>query len=197
MPTATSDVQICNIALTRLGNERVLTALTQANKEGRLCALHYPLARDAVLAAHPWNFAVRRVDLALEDATPPFEYTYRYPLPSDCLKVIRTEDEAAGFSDDYRIESVASGLVLLSENSVVAIEYIARIEDVALFSPLFVDVLAQRIAAELAPAFADSQSMAQQLWQIYEAKLREARSVDAQEGTPRNQVFDTWVNARF
>jgi hypothetical protein len=87
--------------------------------------------------------------------------------------------------------------VLLSENSVVAIEYIARIEDVALFSPLFVDVLAQRVAAELAPAFADSQPMAQQLWQIYEAKLREARSVDAQEGTPRNQVFDTWVNARF
>jgi hypothetical protein len=31
MPTATSDVQICNVALTRLGNERVLTALTQAN----------------------------------------------------------------------------------------------------------------------------------------------------------------------
>jgi hypothetical protein len=197
MPTATSDVAICNIALTRLGNDRVLTALSQANKEGRLCSVHYPVARDAVLQAHPWNFAVRRVDLAVESVTPPFEYTYRYPLPSDCLKVIRTEDESAGFEDDFRVESTASGLVLLSDNSAVAIEYLARVEDVALYSPLFVDVLAQRIAAELAPAFADSASMAQQLWQIYEAKLREARSVDAQEGTPRNQIFDTWVVARF
>lgn len=199
MPTATSDVAICNLALTKLGNDRVLTALTQANKEGRLCSLHYPVARDAVLAEHPWNFAIRRVDLAVEaDVTPPFEFTYRFPLPADCLKVIRTENESAGYEDDWRIESVSGGgQVLLYNDATCAIEYIARVEDTALYSPIFVDALAQRIAAELAPAFADSASMAQQLWQLYEAKMRSAKGVDAQEGTPRNQVFDTWVNARY
>lgn len=197
MPTASSDIQICNLALTRIGNDVALESFSGTDKPARLCALHYPMARDAVLAAHPWNFAIRRVDLAAESTAPAFEYLYRFPLPSDCLKVIRTEDESAGYLDDYRIESTASGRMLLSNSSAAAIEYIARVEDVALFSPLFVDVLAQRIAAELAPAFADSASMAQQFWQIYEAKLREARSVDAQEGTPRQFIVDEWVVARI
>jgi hypothetical protein len=197
MPTVSSEVELCNLALARIGNDRQLSSLTEANKPARLCSLHYPITRDAVLAAHPWNEAIRRVDLAAEVGEPPFEYTYRFPLPSDCLKVIRTEDESAGFEDDYRIESTANGRVLLSNSDTVAIEYIARVEDVALYSPVLVDLIAQRLAAELAPAFADSASMAKNLWDIYAAKLREARSVDAQEGTPRQIVADTWINSRM
>jgi hypothetical protein len=198
MPTVTSETQLCNLALSRIGNDRQLSSLGEANKPARLCTLMYGPTRDAVLQAHPWNEAIRRVDLAAEaDVEPPFEYTYRFPLPSDCLKVIRTEDESAGFEDDYRIESTANGRVLLSNSDTVAIEYIARVEDVALYSPVLVDLIAQRLAAELAPAFADSASMAKNLWDIYAAKLREARSVDAQEGTPRQIVADTWINSRM
>lgn len=199
MPTVTSEVELCNLALARLGNDRQLTALTDANKAARLCNLMYGPTRDAVLRAHPWNFAIRRVSLAAESGweDPTEEFDYRFPLPSNFLKIIRTANESAGLDDLYRIESSADGLVLLSTEDTQAIEYIARVTDVALFDSLFVDVLAQRLAAELAPAFADSQSMAQQLWQLYQAKLNEARGVDAQEGTPRNEVVDTWLNARF
>jgi hypothetical protein len=192
MPTATSEVQICNIALTRLGLS-MISALTENTKSGRLCSLHYEPSRDAVLRAHPWNFAVKRVDLASEVDEPPFEYTYQFPLPSDFLKMVRTEDESANYVDDYRIE----GGKLLSNSDTVAIEYIARISDVALFDPLFVDLLAQRLAAELAISFTDTQSMAQGFWQVYNQKLAEARGVDAQEGTPRNIEADAWVMARF
>jgi hypothetical protein len=171
----------------------MISALTENTKSGRLCALHYEPSRDAVLRAHPWNFAVKRVDLASEDDEPPFEYTYQFPLPSDFLKMVRTEDESANYVDDYRIE----GGKLLSNSDTVAIEYIARISDVALFDPLFVDLLAQRLAAELAISFTDTQSMAQGFWQVYNQKLAEARGVDAQEGVPRNIEADAWVMARF
>jgi hypothetical protein len=199
MPTVSSEVELCNLALARIGNDRQLSSLTEANKPARLCSLHYPITRDAVLAAHPWNEAIRRVDLAAEVGEPPFEYTYRFPLPSDCLKVIRTEDESAGFEDDYRIEGVTgqAGRYLLSGNATVAIEYIARVTDVSLFGPLLADTIIQRLAAELAPAFAESLPMAEKLWQIYQAKLAEARSVDAQEGTPRDEIVDAWLNARL
>jgi hypothetical protein len=107
--------------------------------------------------------------------------------------MVRTEDESANYVDDYRIE----GGKLLSNSDTVAIEYIARISDVALFDPLFVDLLAQRLAAEVAISFTDTQSMAQAFWQVYNAKLAEARGVDAQEGVPRNIEADAWVMARF
>lgn len=196
MPTVTSDVEICNLALTMLGHGTI-SNLTENTKAGRLCNLHYAPVRDAVLRAHPWNFAIRRVDLAADaDEEPAFEYDYQFSLPSDFLKVVRTEDESAGYEDDYRIESTSDGLKLVSNEDTVAIEYIARVTDVALFDALFVDLLATRLAAQLAMAFTDTQSAAKGMWEIYDAKLREARGVDAQEGTPRNIIADEWVNAR-
>lgn len=196
MPTVTSETEIANIALTRLGHFEI-TALTENTKAGRLCNRHYVLCRDSTLRAHPWNFAIKRVDLAASVTTPPFEYTYQFPLPADFLKIIRTEDESAILTDDYRLESTSDGVCLLSNSDTVAIEYIARITDVSHFDALFVDVLAQRIAMEVCMPLTDNATLYKNVSDIYQMKLREARSVDAQEGTPRELVVDTWLNARF
>ena len=196
MPTVTSETEICNLALTRLGHFEI-TALTENTKPGRLCNRHYVLCRDSTLRAHPWNFAIKRVDLAVSATTPPFEYTYQFPLPSDFLKVIRTEDESASYIDDYRIESTGDGLSLMSNSGTVAIEYIARVSDVSMFDALFVDVLAQRLAMELCMPMTDNATLYKNVSDIYQMKLREARSVDSQEGTPRDEIFDTWLNARI
>ena len=191
----TSDVEICNIALTRLGHQQV-TALTENTKQGRLCNLHYGPTRDAVLRAHPWNFAIKRATLAQDTFTADDldEYTYRYSLPTDCLKVIRTDLDALNIVDvDYRIE----GRKIATNEGSVFIEYIAQITDVSLYDALFVDLLAQRLSAELAIAFTDTASTAEGHWKIYNAKLNEARGVDAQEGVPRDIQANTWVNARI
>lgn len=210
---ASSDVEICNIALTRIGHQTISSLATGSSspKAATLCALHYPLCRDAVLRAHPWNFAIRRATLAQSSTTPNHEYLYQHALPTDCLKVIRTEWEANGFvgtavygfpgvhgmamdSAPYRIE----GRFVLTNEGTVKIEYIARVEDVAQFDDLFVDVLAQRLAAELCMPLKESTSTTQALWQVYGQKLSEARTADAQEGTPRAVVdLSPWIAARF
>ena len=198
MPTVTSATEICNMALTRLGHNNEISsfpAVAGDGKAGRLCNLHYVPTRDAVLRAHPWNFAIKRVDLAQDDytASDNDEYTYRHSLPDDCLKVIRTDLDAANFVDvDYRIE----GRKIASNEESVFIEYIARIEDVSLYDALFVDVLAQRLAAEMAIAFTDTQTAAKGMWEVYDLKLREARGVDAQEGIPRDIQANTWLYSR-
>lgn len=192
MAAVTSETALCNLALTRLGHQQI-SSLDEASKAGRLCKLHYGPTRDAVLRAHPWNFAVKRVTLSLDVPTPNHEYTYQHSLPSDFLRIIRTDYEAAGYnSADYRIE----GLKLVADDSVVKIEYIARIEDVSQFDALFVDVLAQRLAAEVCVALTDNANMAKNTWEIYDLKLREARGVDAQEGRPRDIEAWEWLDSR-
>lgn len=216
----TSVLEVYNLAITRIGHEQ-LSSETENTKAGRLVRLHYPTIRDAILRAHTWNFAIRRASLSALSTTPVFEYLYAFALPTDpyCLKVIRTSYEADGFSSsaiygypgmvsygtipiEYRIETINhSGTpvrVLLSNESTMSIEYIARIEDVSLFDPLFVDCLAARLAAELSIPLTDNQAATKTLLEIYQMKLSEARVMDAQEGSPRDVVnTDPWLIARL
>lgn len=91
----TSETEICNLALTSIGAS-MISSLDEGTKAADLCTLHYPRCRRALLRAHPWNFAIARVTLALSSTTPNHEFGYQHALPADCLKVIRTGWEADG-----------------------------------------------------------------------------------------------------
>jgi hypothetical protein len=207
--SATSEEEICNVGLSRIGHG-IISSLTEGTKAADLCKLHYPRARDALLRAHPWNFAVKRATLGLSAIAPNHEFDYQHALPVDCLRVIRTDWEATGISNaaiygfpgimgytnanvPYRIE----GKFLLCNEDTAKIEYIAQITDTAQFDDLFTDCLAQRIAAELAMPLADNNALAKACWDLYAAKLAEAQTTDAMEGTPRD-IVDTsgWLMAR-
>jgi hypothetical protein len=188
----TSVVSICNLALVRVGHTPI-TALNEEGKGALACNANYEPCRDATLRAHPWNFAIRRVSLAQLSTTPAYEFAYEYQLPTDFLKIIRTQDEAASVWSEYRIEEGK----LRTNAGTVKIEYIAKITDPNKFDPLFVDVLATRIAAEISTWLTDTSTSTQRLWEVYDAKLREARGVDAQEGTPRDIIADEWLVARL
>ena len=192
--SVTSEPQIANVALTRLGHLQIVT-FDDGTKPSDLCRLHYPICRDALLRMHAWNFAIRRVALALSATAPNHEYSYAYALPTDCIRVIRTGLEADGFSGiDYRIE----GKFLLTDETPVNIEYVARITDVTQFDDMFVDVLAQRMAAEMAMPLTDNASLTKTAWDIYTTKLQEARTGDSQEGTPRDIIdMNGWLQARL
>lgn len=187
-----SVTDICNLALTRLGNNPI-TSLAETNKPAVLCALHYPICRDTVLAAHPWNFAIKRSLLAKESAVPTHEFTAQHTIPTDCLKVLRTGFEANGAPVEYRVE----GDKLLCNETAVYLEYVNNTVDPGRFTPLFVDAVASKLAAEIAISITGSDTKAQAMAQLYEAKLREARIMDAMEGTPRD-IVDTsgWFTAR-
>jgi hypothetical protein len=89
-----SAVQICNLGLTKIGEESI-TALTDDTKTGRLCNLHYAPTRDMVLRDHIWNFSIKRVILALSTDTPAWEYAYQHALPSDFIRALTTNQLAA------------------------------------------------------------------------------------------------------
>ena len=83
---AASEVQICNVALRKLGARRI-TALTDDTEEAKSCTDVFDRLRDKLLRIHPWNFATKRAALAVSTTSPAWGYDNAYPLPADCLRI--------------------------------------------------------------------------------------------------------------
>lgn len=188
MALATSNVEICNLALTKLGEDPI-TALTEDSKAGRLSNLHFARLRNVVLRSHTWNFAVKRASLAQSTVAPEYRFTAKYALPDDFLRII----DCNLLNDvSWKIE----GKFLVCDADTVKIRYIAQIEDPGQFDELFIEALAARIASELAIPLADNVNLSDFMEQRYQRKLREARTADATEGNPEFLEASTWLDSR-
>jgi len=185
---AVSEVQICNNALIKVGSD-IISSLTENTKGAKLCNQLYSILRDELLRMHPWNFAVKRVQLAAESTAPDFEFTYQYQLPSDFLRLL----DVYNYSTRYRVE----GDKVLSDDDTIQIIYIAQITDPQMFDSAFSEVLATRLASEIAYSLSGSRSLADSLTEIYSRKLSMAKMADAQENYNDSLRIDTYLDARF
>jgi len=189
----TSVVAICNRALDMLGAEP-LTSLADNTKAGRLCARNFEPVRDAVLRTYPWNAAIRRASLPALTEAPAWGYACQFqlpdgPFPEACLRLLAIDGEAE-FDARYKIEGRR---VLTNEPAPLNILYIGRIDDPSQLDPMLHDVIATRLAADLSYSLTASAALGQSLMDIYQAKLAEARSTDAQEGSA-DRLFASWVH---
>jgi hypothetical protein len=87
----TTDVDICNMALGKIGTRTTIVSLTEGSNEANQCNIYYTNTRDALLRSHRWDFIRNQASLALiADATigqtVPIPWAYEYAYPSDCLK---------------------------------------------------------------------------------------------------------------
>lgn len=186
-----SEVAICNMALAEIGRGAQITSLDEASQAARACKLRYPYARDAVLRAYDWNFAARRAALAKNAVAPAFEYANAFDLPADCLLV---RSVLGGEAERWVVEGRQ---ILTDMGDPIFVKYTALATDTAAFDPLFVDALSARVASDIAVQLSESVSRAQGLWQVYQAKLIEARRRDAQEGQPERLPRGGWIDARL
>lgn len=185
---ATSVVKIVNNALVKIGASAIVS-LTENSEAARTANLIYEQIRDATLRDHVWNFATRRVQLAQNSDAPAFEYAYSFALPSDCLRVLQMESKA--------MEYVIEGRNLLTDEGTAKIKYIARITDPNEFDVMFVEAMSARLAAELSITLTDSNSLYQNMMEVYRMKIVDARTIDGQESGEPNLVADTWLDSRI
>jgi hypothetical protein len=174
-----SVVDICNSALNMIGASNILS-LTEDSKAARVCNQRYNFVRDAVFRSHPWNCLIRRTSLAADSATPAFDFTKQFTLPTDpyCLRLLRLEDP----DTVHKVE----GRKILTNESTCKILYVARIEDPNEYDTLLIESIAARLASDISYALVNSNNLTQLMQNLYNDKLREARFVDATEGTPDN-----------
>lgn len=184
-----TEVSICSNALLLLG-EKTITALTDGTTRANLCNQFYAETRDDLLRLHPWRFAIGRQTLA-QDATyaASWEFAYSYPLPVDCLRVLKTSIDD---TDEWQRE----GMALVCNSAAVSIKFIRQITDTAKFDPNFIKLLEYELAMKLAKPVTGSIKTAFDINQIRAMVLQDARTMNGMEGTPDELDTNILVDVR-
>lgn len=182
-----SAVQICNRALIKLGADTIIS-MTEDSKPARLCNILYTPLREELLRLHPWNFAIARADLAQSTSDPLFGFDFSYPLPVDCLRVLKLDDTTI----KYKIE----GRSILTDSDEVLLIYIKNETDTTKFDSLFTSALVLKLAIELSYNITGASNVAAGILDEYKNFMREAKLRDGQEGTPDQLENYTWLDSR-
>ena len=162
-----NQVDICNLALGLIGAEPI-----GAVSESVPCGTNWENAVKATLQAFDWSFARKRAELSRSATSPAFGYAYAYPLPSDCLEPIIVNQSTG-------TKWIIEGDDLLTDEEEIELVYTAYITDEGAFPPLFVDALATRLAADIAPAVTRNFQLQRELMQLFDFKLQRAMERDA------------------
>jgi hypothetical protein len=177
-----TEVDICNLALANLGDSATVVSISPpevGSRQAELCARFYPLARDAVLAAHSWSFNTRRGHVVQLDEAPVVGWDFQFALPVDCLHVLavlpdggdadlnprRTFDPTgarfpamgpeapwAGYSTQpFTVELGPNDQkVILTNFPTPVVRWRARVEDTTLYTPECVMAMSWLLASYLA-----------------------------------------------
>lgn len=192
-----SDIQVCNMALLKFGELTVTSITSPTNKQERACAILYPILRDELVSAHPWNFAMARADISAQvTTTPSFQWDYAYTLPSDCLRVW----ELYGTDAEWVSEN---GQLLTNQDAEIYIRYVKQVTTPGKFSPPFVNCLATRLGAELAIKLAGEEgkqirlSLLQELNQILLPAAYALNAIEGNKPKHKNEQDLTGGNFAF
>jgi len=187
---ALTAVALCSRALLMIG-ARTIASFEEGTAEAEVTANLYPSVRDALLSAHPWNFALAQARLARLAADPVADHAYAFALPDDCLRVLSAGSAGRGRGIGYRI----FGRSLHADTTDVVLTFVARVDE-STFPGFFDQALIARLAAEVCLPLTESTTRAEFLFRLAEEELRRARLADAQEDVPAAVEDFTLVEVR-
>lgn len=186
---ASSEVQICSNALLLIG-ARPINSFSDDGDPATLCSNLWPTVRDAVLRSHPWNCAMKRAALAPDAVAPDFDWSYRFQLPGDSLRIWTIGRD--GESPDWEVEN---GYILMDE-AICYVRYIQQLEDVTRYDALLTLAMTSGMAAMLADPITKSATRQQAAIKLHEFHLKTARTVDGMEGTGEEGQVPELIRAR-
>lgn len=212
-----TDVDICNLALSHLGDEATVASINppEGSAQADHCARFYPMAVSTLLEEHPWNFATRRAQLA-QVANPSSTWAYAYQVPNGMVNALAVLDPAA-LDDDlvgnggpgtayppqrFVMESLDDGTEIVLTNQYQAVlRYTTDTVNAARFTPLFTTALSHLLASMLAgPVIKGDAGRAETKAQmaLYDAWLLRAKASDAnqRQRDPTRQHAVAWMANR-
>lgn len=200
--TVLTEAQLCNLALSLVGQRRLINNLLEETTEAIACAANYGPCRDMVLKEFPWTFATRRSNLAqLADVTRS-GWSYVYELPSDFLKPqyiwngMRFPPEEGRIPFALELNDDANGHVLATDQDDAELVYTAKVTTVALYSPGFVDAVVYLLASRLAPMLTAKPQLGLNFLAAYNQILMRAKAEDAQFGQADVQPESEFIRGR-
>jgi len=178
-----SAIEICNLALAQLGQTKITNLLAPTNASEELCALHYPLVRDALLEQAEWSFSIARHTFdngATSSAN--WGYSCRFPIGNDFLRILfvsNNQDEEQ-YNPSFRWAKEDNAI--LADSKVIYVKAIKRVEDTTKFPPMFVQAISSRLALELCIPLTENQKLYSQLERSYFNKVQSAATINSMQG---------------
>ncbi len=191
MSVPTSDVDICNLALSRLGQAAITSVAVPTTSSADICARHYDETRRELLRAYVLNFSRKRAVWTSEPSyVPAFGLATAYRLPNDFIRFLASGsiDALAGDTPGF-LYDFEDGYFLCDSGDAVAgginVQYVFDAKNVTKYDPLFVRAFRLQLAADMAYAFTLKPALVKSL----EDELKDARAalaaVAGQEKPPR------------
>jgi len=192
----TSKVEICNLALSFLGNYGTVTDIdTPSDPKELVFAQWYDICRQTLIKEMVPNFALARVIVAKLVETPVFGYAYFYEYPNTCLKVLGI-DNVNWSRNDYDVtEGKISTDVDFPEG--LPLRFVKDIEDVNSMSPEFKILFARYLSAHVALPITQDVAKANSIWASLPAALSSASAQNAQENKPIRISRSKFKEARY
>lgn len=202
---AISIVNICNIALGRIGIDQTIEDIDEGNTRARNCKLFYEQCRNQTLRDFAWNFATTAIALADVAGTPPPGWSYMYRYPIDCERLLDVGD-ASGIrtslvtkvgngsawpaylgenqQQPFQVmaDQVTTGRIIVTDVPLAYAWYTKRVNDPNQFDSLFISALAWNIAGELALPLKASPALSVNAMKMYNGQKSMAEAASLSEG---------------
>lgn len=186
-----TDVQIINNGLSNISASRITRIDPPQTPLEGFMASRYPQWRRSELTKRRWvfaleeNYTLTKVD-TLDDVAKP----YKYAIPNDCLRPVRTK----------YTEWVQRGRYIYSAYDTLKIDYIKNVDE-SEFDPLFNDVLSARVAIDSCEYVNQSNKKKETAKQEYKDALAAAALANAFVIGPEDIREDDedfeWVSSRY
>lgn len=198
-----SVIEICNIALSRLGNSRTINSLQEQSKEAGLCDLHFDSALEEVLSDFDWNFATKRVALA-DTGNAPLDWQFAYRYPTDCLRItaimvpgMRNPPERMRIEYQVGSDSDGTGRLIYTDQQEAWLQYVGKVTDPNMFDALFRSALSWKLASEIGMPLASAPNLVQNALTMYSQIIRSAGSHSMNESQEPVEPESEFTSARL
>ena len=171
-----TDVQICNLALARLGDARI-TSLSDSSAQATYCSLFYEQTVEELQADFDWSFC-RKLSSLTATTAPSSGYSSAFTLPADFIRAVRLGGIDA--SENFGTWEVV-GTTIHTNLSSPVLNYIANITDTTKFPAIFVEALTIKLAAVLAMPLTGSKELFEQMAGLFGATIQKPAFAAATE----------------
>jgi len=168
-------VDLCSMALLKLG-ERPIQSLADDSVASQLARTLFDPVMDALIATHPWRFAMRTYELTET-------IDNDFVIPTDVLRVLKSPGKVSG------------GRIIATGDK-IPVTAIIRVAPES-YPSYFVSLAVTKLAMEFCVPLTGDQSVFRMLAALYETEYASAKFIDSTTTTAANIDNFSLINARF
>ena len=189
-----SKTQIYNNALLKVSKKQIDTP-DDDSFEANTCNALWDMALERTLACHNWSSTIKNVALDSTLDTPNM-FGYSFQLPNDCVKILNAYKSTD--RDDFDFEWVTEERELLTNESSVYIDYIAKPTSTEFLNAHITDVIIWNLAMALTFPFTGDDNRERVLREEFERiVLPRAKAGDAMESREIQYEESPWIHSLY